>query len=176
MAEPDRPESWFEHVEGWAETLAAILGMAAAAIVVLGIVLRELFKISPSWIVEAPSYAIVWGIFLMLAATFRRGLHLGLDLLVVKLPLRVQHAFAIFGSVAVAGIAAVLFWIGSDLTLRQYAIGAVSNTALRMPLYLVSAAIPTGCALLFIRAIWDIVVRLRNGPAAPPIDAPVEIA
>lgn len=156
--------SWLDRTETVVENGASILALFASAAVFLGVVLRNIFDISPSWIVEAPAYAITWAVFLMLGGTFRRGLHLGLDIVIAALPLPIQHAFGIFASVATTSIAGMLVWIGSDLSIRQFEMGATSNTALRMPLFVVTAAVPIGCTLLLIHSVADIVRRVRRGP------------
>jgi TRAP-type C4-dicarboxylate transport system permease small subunit len=164
MEQDKQAESWLDRIEGSVELVASALALFASAAVFLGVVLRNVFDVSPSWIVEAPAYAVTWAVFLMLGGTFRRGLHLGLDVVIAMLPLKVQHGFGIFASAATAAVATVLVWIGTDLTLRQFGMGATSNTALRMPLFLVTAAIPIGCSLLLIHSVIDIVRRVRKGP------------
>lgn len=156
-----RPDDtgWLRRVEHSADTLAAILVAASAAIVFLGVVLRNVLGVSPSWVVEAPIYTFVWAMFLVLGGTFQRGLHLGIDIIVARLPDGLRRTFAIFGSLAMAAIAGVLLWLGAGLVFRQFAIGAVSNTALRMPLFVVSAAMPVGFGLLLLRALADLFLR-----------------
>lgn len=150
---------WLRRIEGGAETLAAVLVALSAVLVFLGVLLRNVFGTSPSWVVEAPIYTFVWAMFLVLGGTFQRGLHLGIDIIVARLPVGTRRAFAIFGSIAMALIAAILMWLGADLVIRQFVIGAVSNTALRMPLYIVSAAMPIGFGLLLLRAVADVMTR-----------------
>jgi TRAP-type C4-dicarboxylate transport system permease small subunit len=164
MDQDKQAEGWLGRTESSVELAASALALFASGVVFLGVVLRNVFDVSPSWIVEAPTYAVTWAVFLMLVGTFRRGLHLGLDIAIAMLPLKIQHAFGIFASVATAAVAGVLVWIGTDLTLRQYIMGATSNTALRMPLFAVTAAIPTGCSLLLIHSVVDIVRRILKGP------------
>ena len=154
---------WLRRVEHSAETLAAVLVAASAAIVFLGVVLRNILGVSPSWVVEAPIYTFVWAMFLVLGGTFQRGLHLGIDIIVARLPDRLRWSFAIFGSLAMAAIAGVLLLLGAGLAFRQFSIGAVSNTALRMPLFMISAAMPVGFGLLLLRAVADLLLR-KNEP------------
>ena len=64
-------------IERSAETLAAILTLVSAALIFVGVVLRNLFSMSPSWITEIPTYGLVWAVFLALAGAFSRGPQLG---------------------------------------------------------------------------------------------------
>ena len=154
------------------ENLAAVLTGVSAVLIFVGILLRNLLDLSPSWVVEAPIYTFAWAVFLVLGGTFQRGLHLGLDVIVATLPLRLRRAFALFCLLAMAATAAMLMWLGARLTYEQYAIGAISNTALKMPLYTVTAAMPIGFALLFVRAVVDIITfRHRDTAAIAPPEA-----
>jgi TRAP-type C4-dicarboxylate transport system permease small subunit len=154
------------------EDLAAILTGISAVLIFAGVVLRNLFDLSPSWVVEAPTYTFVWAVFLVLGGTFQRGLHLGLDIIVASLPAQLRRAFALFCLVAMAATAGMLVWLGARLTYEQFSIGAISNTALKMPLYMVSAAMPIGFALLFLRAAIDILTfKHRDTAVVPPPEA-----
>jgi TRAP-type C4-dicarboxylate transport system permease small subunit len=141
-------------------------------LIFVGVVLRTLFDLSPSWVVEAPIYTFVWAVFLVLGGTFQRGLHLGLDVIIASLPVPLRRAFALFCLVAMVATAGMLVWLGAQLTYEQFSIGAISNTALKMPLYIVSTAMPIGFALLLLRAAVDIFTfRHRDTAAVAPPEA-----
>lgn len=168
MAEPR--QEMLLRFEQLVEGVAAFLTGLSAALIFLGVVLRNVFELSPSWVVEAPIYTFVWAVFLVLGGTFQRGVHLGLDIVVATLPAPLQRGFAVFCALAMVAIAATLVWLGLGLTLEQISIGAVSNTALKMPLYVVTAAMPLGFALLLVRALADIVGfwRREEDKLVPP--------
>lgn len=153
---------WLER----AELCAATLAFAVAVLVFSGVVMRNLFTTSPSWIAELPVYLMVWAVFLALARSFSHGAQLGLDLLVRRLPPAVQIALDRLGALAMLAIAAMLAWLGWRLAVQQYTIGAVSNSATRTPLWLITAAMPAGCLLL----AWHALRRL----AAPGVRAAPE--
>lgn len=159
-------------VEQVVETVAAALTGLSALLIFVGVVLRNLFSISPAWVIEAPIYTFVWAAFLVLGGTFQRGLHLGLDVIVAALPASLQRAFAIFSIVAMIIIAATLMWLGLALSIEQFEMGAATNTALQMPLYLVTAAMPVGFALLLLRGLVDLAARkYREAPNPAPTEA-----
>jgi C4-dicarboxylate transporter DctQ subunit len=160
-------------IEHFVEGIAALLTAASAVLIFVGIVLRNVFSTSPSWVVEAPIYTFVWAMFLVLGVTFRRGLHLGLDLIVESFPVRLKRAFAIFSAISMAIIAALLMWLGARLTFDQFNLGSVSNTALKMPLFIVTAAMPIGFGMLVLRAIADVLLRKdrRGVDVGPPDEA-----
>ena len=163
---------WLDHLDDRAELAAAGLVLAAAGLVFAGVVMRNVFTTSPSWIAELPVHFIVWAVFLALAASFSRGAELGLDILVRRLPPGVQWALDRLGALAMLVIAAMLVWLGSELVQRQYAMGAVTASAARTPLWLITSAMPVGCAMLALHAAARLAGRERFKPAdeALPIE------
>ena len=151
-------------IERSAETLAAILTLVSATLIFVGVVLRNLFSMSPSWITEIPTYGFVWAVFLALAGAFSRGPQLGLDIVVRKLPQKAQKLLHGFGALAMVAIAATMVWLGAELCLRQFTTGAVSNTALRFPLWIVTTSMVIGFALLMAHG-W---ARVRGREPEPP--------
>lgn len=159
-------------VEQAIEALAALLTGVSAILIFVGVVLRNLFSVSPSWVVEAPIYTFCWAVFLVLGGTFQRGLHLGLDIMIAGLPPQAQRFFAAFCTLAMGVIAGLLMWLGADLVIEQFKIGATSNTALKMPLYMVTAAMPIGFAFLLVRAVADLIARkYRDAPTITSSEA-----
>jgi TRAP-type transport system small permease protein len=163
---------WLDRLDDRAELVAAALAFAAAALVFAGVVMRNVFTTSPSWIAELPVHLIVWSVFLALAASFSRGTELGLDILVRRLSPRVQWALDRLGALAMLLIASMLVWLGIELASRQYVMGAVTASAARTPLWLVTSAMPVGCAMLALHAAARLAGRERFKPVdeALPIE------
>jgi TRAP-type C4-dicarboxylate transport system permease small subunit len=157
---------WLDRLDDRAELAAAGLVFAAAVLVFAGVVMRNLFTTSPSWIAELPVHLVVWSVFLALAASFSRGVELGLDILVRRLPPRVQWALDRLGALAMLVIALMLVWLGIELVRRQYVLGAVTASAARTPLWLITAAMPVGCAMLALHAAARLAGRERFKPVA----------
>jgi TRAP-type C4-dicarboxylate transport system permease small subunit len=163
---------WLDRLDDRAELAAAALVLGAAGLVFAGVVMRNVFTTSPSWIAELPVHLIVWAVFLALAASFSRGAELGLDILVRRLPLRVQWVLDRLGALAMLVIAVMLVWLGIELARRQYTMGAVTASAARTPLWLITSAMPVGCAMLALHAAARLAGRERFKPAdeALPIE------
>jgi TRAP-type transport system small permease protein len=163
---------WLDRLDDRAELVAAVLAFAAAVLVFAGVVMRNVFTTSPSWIAELPVHLIVWAVFLALAASFSRGTELGLDILVRRLSPRVQWALERLGALAMLLIASMLVWLGIELVNRQYVMGAVTASAARTPLWLITSAMPVGCAMLALHAAARLAGRERFKPVdeALPIE------
>ncbi len=155
---------WLDRLDDRAELAAATLAFAAAMLVFAGVVMRNLFTTSPSWIAELPVHLIVWSVFLALASSFSRGTQLGLDILVRRLSPRVQWALDRLGALAMLVITLMLIWLGIELVRRQYGMGAVTASAARTPLWLVTSAMPVGCAMLALHGAARLAGRERFKP------------
>ena len=62
---------------------------------------------------------------------------------------------------------ATMVWLGATLCLRQFSTGAVSNTALRFPLWIVTISMVLGFALLMAHG-WARVRGREPEPLSPP--------
>jgi TRAP-type C4-dicarboxylate transport system permease small subunit len=106
----------------------------------------------------------VWAVFLALARAFSRGPQLGLDIVVRKLPFTYQKILHGFGAMAMLIIALLVAWLGVELCLRQFTTGAVSNTALRFSLWMVTCALALGFLLLACHALVRVLGRVSENP------------
>ena len=72
-----------DRVTGW-----AVIGAMAvmAGLVVTQVVFRYAFASAIDWSEEVARLAFVWAMFLAIPHGIRRGVHVGIDALVVKLP------------------------------------------------------------------------------------------
>lgn len=155
---------WLERLDDRLELLSATLILVAALLVFAGVVMRNLAATSPSWIAELPVHIVVWAVFLALSASFSRGVELGLDILVRRLPSPLQRILNKLGALAMLLIALLLAWLGFELAGRQHAMGVVTASAARTPLWLVTAAMPVGCLLLALHAAARLAGRARHRP------------
>ena len=88
-----------------------------------------------------------------------------------KLPHKARKLLHGFGALAMVAIAASMVWLGAGLCLRQLTTGAVSNTALRFPLWIVTISMVIGFGLLMAHG-W---ARVR-GREPEPLSRPTESA
>ena len=98
-------------------------------------------------------------------SAFSSGPQLGLDAIVRMFSARWQRVTYYLSAFVMLAISGILIWLGSVLTFQQFLTNAVSNTALRFPLWIVSLALPIGFLLMAIHAI----LRIMSNP--PEVDA-----
>lgn len=68
------------------EVLASIFLIITTSLVLLNVFLRYFMKTGLYWTEEVSTSCFVWCVFLGAASGYRRGMHLGVDILVNKLP------------------------------------------------------------------------------------------
>lgn len=83
---------WLAHFE---EILASIFIVITTALVLVNVFLRYFMKTGLFWTEEVTTSCFVWSVFLGSAAAYRRGQHIGVDILVNKFPKTVRSLIKI---------------------------------------------------------------------------------
>jgi len=91
----------------WA-VIAAMAGMIS--VVSMQVALRYLLNTSLDWSDEVSRLLFVWSIFLAIPLGIREGAHVGIDLLVGRLPAAPKRWLSLAMSLAAAVVMAVLFY------------------------------------------------------------------
>lgn len=132
------------------EILIGLLIASASVILFANVVARYVLNSGIPWADEVVRYQIVWMVFLGGSVAARKGIHIGVDIVVKMAPpkigrfiLLIIHAIGIF-------FCGVLVYFGAELTAQTREFGQVS-TALQAPMWIFQLAIPVGSALMAIR-------------------------
>jgi TRAP-type C4-dicarboxylate transport system permease small subunit len=157
---------------GWllrgADRAADTLIIALFAVIVLvgglQVLCRYGFNASLSWSEELQRYGLIWLVFLALVAGYRRGSHIGMGLLLEKLPLAVQRPVGWFID---------LLWLGLGLAMVFFtaayksaagmtfirSVGRQSSAGLGLRMDIVYACIVIGGAYLVLAALHNLLRR-----------------
>lgn len=157
---------------GWllrgADRAAEVLIIALfAAIVLVGglqVLCRYGFNASLSWSEELQRYGLIWMVFLALVAGYRRGSHIGMGLLLEKLPRAVQRPMGWFID---------LLWLGLGLAMVFYtaayksaagmtfikSVSRQSSAGMGVRMDLVYSCIVIGGAYLVLAALHNLLRR-----------------
>ena len=157
------------------QQLAALaMGLAAAglllslALIGWAVVMRYVFNAAPIWVDEVVGFLLVGIVMLAAAQTFRRGEHIGVDLLVDRLGhsgRRWAQAWAAVATLAITGVLIVNGW-GTAMLART--LGLLTEGHLEWPTWWLMLLMPVGGALLLLAALeslWRALVGA--GPAVP---------
>ncbi len=144
---------------------ASALGLATI-IAVVAVVVRYVFGIFIFWSEEAIIYLIIYSTFLGAVITLRHNEHVSVDIFGAFLQKRGKR---IVGVLAAAITVVYLATIGVFAWLLLFEPFSTSTTtpSLKLPLWVVEAAVPIGLTLMLLRAL-EILVRTARGIDAFP--------
>jgi TRAP-type transport system small permease protein len=144
---------------------ALILGMV---LLIFGqVIFRYLLNQPLAWTEELSRHFMVWAAFLGAAVAYRRKAHMGVDILVARLPIPYRRAIQRLVHIATAGFAVFLVYQGGLVvgkTMQQL------SSALTIPMGYVYASVPAGGALMAIFALeklWDSRAKAADPKASP---------
>ena len=147
--------------------LSALLAVTKASIIVISVVMvcvtlaqvvfRYVIAAPLPWSEELARYCFVWIVFLGGAVGLSRGIHLGVDLLVNKLPKRMRGGMAALTNFLIAGFAIVVIYasfpvINMNMLQRSPPLGVQMSY--------IYIAIPISMALIFFICAERIVLYL----------------
>lgn len=125
---------------------------AMTVTVTLAVVLRYVFNRPIGWSEEISTYLMVWAAFLGAAYTLKEDAHIGVDLLLSRLPERLKNPFLLFHCVVGLIFCSLLFWKGVELVAFSLRLNNRS-IAIDFPLFIPQLAVPVGSAILLLQFI-----------------------
>lgn len=100
---------------------AVISAMAVMTILVVSqVVFRYAFSSAIDWAEEVSRLAFVWAMFLAIPHGIRRGVHVGIDALVVRFSQSAQDLLFRLTALLGAGLMAVIFWFAWEVTVYTW--------------------------------------------------------
>jgi TRAP-type C4-dicarboxylate transport system permease small subunit len=138
----------------------------------LDVIGRKFFHISSAITDEVGGYGLAFGGMWAMAWTLRSGGHVRIDVLLPRLPIRVQ---AVLGYVSItlmaffAGMVAIYCW---QLAIDSWVAGARATSFVRTPLFVPQALMAIGISVLGLEALTilacGIVTSVQTGRLAEP--------
>jgi TRAP-type C4-dicarboxylate transport system permease small subunit len=152
---------------GLASTLLAnfeeVISGAALVIVVLsvcwGVVSRYVTEQPATWSGEVAAIAFAWVVFLGASAGFKRGMHVSIDMLMLRVPAIIRIPVERLLDVAVFLFCLYVAWLGVGFTLDNW---DNPTSVLRLPLSIVYVAVTLGFALMALRYAEAAMTRWRG--------------
>lgn len=139
-----------------------------AALFLIGILLAIIWQVTARWLgrtadaSELAGMCLAASTFLGLAYTFRKGGHVRINLIVSRMPHRIQYGFELFnctvGLIAV-GVTTWNMWL---LVTQSWEFNDISPGLLAMPFWIPQAGVAFGLSILSI-ALFDEIVWLLQG-------------
>lgn len=139
---------------GYLSALALILATGVTLHAVLG---RYFFGVPTVWQTEMSIYLLMFVTFVGAAYGLRHHAHVGVDLVVERLPLRGQLVMRLIAAVGALIVVLVVLWTGTQLWWEAVEGGFRSPTAWRAPLSVVYAILPLGMLLVALQYVAFII-------------------
>jgi C4-dicarboxylate transporter DctQ subunit len=147
---------WFDRVEEY--ILVALFPLMVITVFVATCV-RYLTTSSIPWAEEFARYCMVWIGYIGASLGIKRNAHIGVAVLVSRLPARIRPVFDYLRTGFVISFNLLVAYFAYQIIQSQIATEQVSP-ALRIPIWIAYGAIPAGMLLMTVRCLQAI----RNGP------------
>jgi TRAP-type transport system small permease protein len=150
-------ESRFERLDRAVEWLVAVLVAAMVVAGVLQIANRFVLNISLSWSEELQRYLHIWIVFLAVPIGYRRGAHLGMNMLFERLPRLAQRSLVILQELLWLVLAVAIAWFATRIMVVAQ---NQTSSSLGVTMDKVYLAQVVGGAYLALVAVRRLVTRL----------------
>lgn len=141
--------------------LTPVISVAFFVLVVVTfaqVVFRYLIGYSLYWSEEAARYLFVWISFLGSVLALQKGVHIGFDVCVAKLPPVWKRYTLLFGDLSVLAFLVFISYQGFRMAGQNM---IQQSAALEIPMGLVMSAVPIGFALMAVCTLIQTVQRFR---------------
>ncbi len=118
------------------------------------VILRYVFNSPIQWAEEFSRYAYIWVVFLGAAACSKRKLHIVIDVVTSRLPVRAQALCSLLVETIVLVLMGAITYYGYILC----TMATQATSTLKIPQYTVYLVVPISGALMFLhslRGFWD---------------------
>lgn len=175
MSMPEESKSGLERLVGRARQASRYAAWAAgyavlgcAVLIGLEIVLRKLFSVSLQGTDEISGYVLVVTFAWTAAWALFRDAHIRIDIVSSRLPPGPRRLFDLLALASLVGVAILLAWQAIGVLAESLRLGSVSNTPLRVPLWLPQGLWFVGLVGFALAAAILLIARLVR-PAPPSV-------
>ncbi|WP_036048103.1 TRAP transporter small permease [Bradyrhizobium sp. Tv2a-2] len=139
-------DAWWDKAERFLIGLLGLSAMLVGLVQVAGRYIAPRYAIS--WAEEVIVYLIVWGIMLAASQLVRTDGHVRPDLVLRAVPAGAQRWMEVLNCIAALVFCIGLAWYGWSIVATSWQLDERSSSDLQFPMWLYSAAIPTGALLM----------------------------
>ena len=107
------PKYYLENLE---EILCGCFLVTMVSLVVVNVLLRFIFNYSITWAEEVSTICFVWSVFVGASAVYKHKMDIGIDVLVLKLPLQAQRYVRLFVRLLLLLINGYIFYMSVVFT------------------------------------------------------------
>jgi C4-dicarboxylate transporter, DctQ subunit len=162
-------KSLLKSIEKIENSIITVLLFSTTILLFVNVVMRYVFKNSTTWAEEVIRYAIVWVTFIGGSVCARNKLHVGIDIFVANMPLKIKKILLILADLCSAFFCAFITFYGYQNTMLVVDT-AQKSPAMLMPMWIVYMAMPLGALLMTIRFLingWKILKDVNDDNKDP---------
>lgn len=141
------------------EKVLAVLVAVMSLLMLAQVISRYVFGKPFSFTEEAARLVFVWAVFLGAVEAFRRGAHVGIDLLFKLFPEKLQRWVSRFNAVVVAGVLILLIVSGIRVV---KATSHVDLITIPLPASAVYFAVPFSALVMLLFILWTLASSMRK--------------
>lgn len=153
---------WANPLSELAGYLSAVALVLATLIMVQGVFLRYLFGRPTVWQTEVSIYLLVFVTFVGAAYGLKHHAHVGVDLVIERLPVRARLAARLFNAVVSLVVVVFVIWTAYGTWWEAVEGNFRSPTALRAPLSVVYGIVPLGMLLVAFQYVAFLIEGFRG--------------
>jgi C4-dicarboxylate transporter, DctQ subunit len=150
----NRLSNALHEVEKW---FLIVAGAAMSVIVLLQVFFRFVIYVPFPWSEESARYIMIWMAMVGAATAMRYGRHIGVTVLIERLPQRVSRFLSPFIDLSMVVFLAVMAKEGFRLAVKN---AAQYSPAMNLPMLIPYLAIPVGAALMILEITASLLQEL----------------
>jgi C4-dicarboxylate transporter DctQ subunit len=124
---------------------------------------RQIFSYSFAISVEVITFSILWAVLLTLAQAGKQDYHISIDVVVSRLPEGVRKFLNLFSILLCLVFSLILLYASLKSITHLHETGFTSSSPLRLPMWIVSLAVPIGSVLLALYYLRTFYASLKGG-------------
>ncbi len=142
--------------------LDLVLGLSSLFVLIMvtfiGTIARYFFNSPFVWTEEVQVWMIVWAVFGGAGYAFRQGAHISIDVLVEKMPAKIQTAIEWFGLLCTLAALAYVFYFSLRLNIQFFETHKITSI-LKIPSYKILWIVPAGCIWMMLSDIYYMIEK-----------------
>lgn len=142
-------------------TIVLLFG-SFTAVMLIQVASRYLFNFSFVWSDEFIRYTFIWMVLLASGVAIQRKSHLGFDLLVSKLPKKLQLFVNVLNDLLIMVFVSFFFFKSIELML---AAGLTPSPSMHIPMGYVYIILPLSALVMFLYVLESVYKTIRHGTA-----------
>lgn len=144
------------------EANVLVVSLAVTVVVIFfQVIMRYVFNNSLSWSEEFARYVFIWQIWLGASVSLKEDDHISVDVISGKLGPRGKCLLALFANLVLLGFSIFIVDYGWQMVSSMYSRN-LTSAALRVPMYLVYAALPFSHMVIVLRLIGRIIGNVKT--------------